>query len=254
MSSVLAGRRVVLTRAAEQADELAELLRQHGAIPVVIPLIEIVTEVAGAEQLASIVATHLNGFDWLIVTSPNGAAHVVAALGQGQRVPSRISACSVAAVGTTTAEVLRASGVEVALVPAVQSAAGLLAELSGLLTEACSILLVQAANAEATLAAGLRVLGSAVTVVAPYRSVPARVDAGQQLAALSADAVLFASGSAARAWVDVFGDSTPPLVVAIGPQTAAAATDAGLKVGVVAADHSLSGMVLALERQLLSQR
>ena len=70
------------------------------------------------------------------------------------------------------------------------------------------------------------------------------------MAALSADAVLFASGSAARAWVDVFGDTTPPIVVAMGPRTAAAVTDAGLKVSLVAADHSLPGMVASLEQHL----
>lgn len=245
MSSVLAGRRVVVTRALEQADELATVLQQFGAVPVVIPLIEIVTEPAGAAELARLAVRgfDLAGFDWLIVTSPNGAAHVVdAQVGSG-------SAVRVAAIGTSTADVLVAGGVEVAFVPAVQSAAGLLAEFS----EVAQILVVQAANADDSLADGLRARGSTVTVVAPYRTVPARVTAGQQLAALSADAVLFASGSAARAWADVFGDSAPPVVVVIGPRTAAAATDAGLKVSVVAADHSLSGMVLALESHLLSQ-
>ncbi|MEQ1873590.1 MAG: uroporphyrinogen-III synthase [Ilumatobacteraceae bacterium] len=241
MSSVLNGRRVVVTRALEQADELATLLQQFGAVPVVIPLIEIATEPAGAANLASV---NMADFDWLIITSPNGAAHVVDAHA------GRAGATQVAAVGKSTADVLRAGGIKVALVPAVQSAAGLLAEFS----EVGRILVVQAANADDSLADGLRAHGSVVTVVAPYRTVPARVTAGQQLAALSADAVLFASGSAARAWADVFGDSAPPLVVAIGPKTAAAVTDAGLKVSVVAADHSLSGMVLALESHLSSQR
>ena len=236
MSSVLAGRKIVVTRAAEQADDLATLLQQSGAVPVVIPLIEIVTDDAGVAQLA---ALDLATFDWLIVTSPNGAAHLVE-----RSVPTRV-----AAIGAATAEVLRAGGIDVGLVPAVQSATGLLEEFPA----AGSVLLIQAANAEPTLAEGLRSKGTVVIVVAPYRTVAARVSAGQQLAALSADAVLFASGSAARAWADVFGDSTPPVVVAIGPQTAAAVTEAGLKVNVVATDHSLSGMVLALERHLLSQ-
>lgn len=91
--------------------------------------------------------------------------------------------------------------------------------------------------------------GWQVTTISPYRSVPARVTAGQQLAALAADAVLFASGSAARAWVAVFGHTTPPVVVAIGPQTAAIER-AGLKVAIVAADHSLPGLVAALQRHL----
>ena len=248
MTSVIAGRRVVVTRAAEQADELAALLQAVGAIPVVIPLIEIVTDEAEAGRLSGIANDHLSGFDWLIATSPNGAEHVVEAFVGGPPTSTRV-----AAIGGATAEVLRAGGIEVAFVPTVQSAAGLLAELPDV-GSASRILLIQAANAEPALAAGLRDRGAALSVVAPYRTVPARVTAGQQLAALSADAVLFASGSAARAWADVFGDGAPPVVVAIGPQTAAAAREAGLKVAVVAADHSLSGLIVALERHLSSQR
>lgn len=261
VTSVLAGRRVVVTRAAEQADELAELLRQVGAVPVVIPLIEIVTDVHGASQLAEHAATDFDNFDWLIVTSPNGADHVVDVCAVRAVGPVRPKP-RVAAIGTATASTLRAGGIEVAFVPTVQSAAGLLAEFAEAGSDASRItnriLLVQAANAEPTLAEGLRERfkspGSAVTVVAPYRTIAARVNAGQQLAALSADAVLFASGSAALAWAAVFGEAAPPVVVAIGPQTAAIVTQAGLKVSVIAADHSLSGMVMALERHLSSQR
>ena len=132
MTSVLAGRRVVVTRAAEQADELAELLREAGAVAVVIPLIEIVTEANGAAQLAELAAAGFDNFDWLIVTSPNGAEHVVSCFkGHAQ--------LRVAAIGTATASTLRAGGIEVALVPAVQSAAGLLAEFAGDLAPADAI-------------------------------------------------------------------------------------------------------------------
>ena len=65
---------------------------------------------------------------------------------------------------------------------------------------------------------------------APYRSAARHPTAREQLAALSADAVLFASGSAARAWVEVFGTTTPPVVVAMGRRPPAAAVAAGLTV------------------------
>lgn len=233
---VLAGRKVVVTRAAEQADDLAELLRAAGAVPVVVPLIEIAAEPAGAAALA---AERPDRFEWLVVTSPNGAQAYTAA--------HAIAPAAVAAVGTTTAAALAAAGVHASLVPMVQRAAGLLEEFPA---GDGRVLLVQAVDAEPTLADGLAAKGWQVTVITPYRSRPAHPTAGQQLAALAADAVLFASGSAARAWVAVFGDSTPPIVVAMGPRTAAAVTDAGLKVSVVAADHSLPGMVASLERHL----
>jgi uroporphyrinogen-III synthase len=54
---------------------------------------------------------------------------------------------------------------------------------------------------------------------------------------------LFASGSAVRGWVDVLGTQAPAVTVAIGPSTAQVAANLGLKIDVVAADHSLDGLV-----------
>lgn len=241
MTGSLKGRKVVVTRTAEQAEDLVELLEAAGAVPVVVPLISIVA--------LEVDMPDLSDFDWVVVTSTNAAEHAAKYLSA--------SRASVAAVGETTAAALQEHGVQVSLVPAVQSAAGLLAELADRSTIGSGgrVLVVQAAGAEPTLADGLRAFpGVTVEVIAPYRTVPAPVSAGQQLSALAADAVLFASGSAARAWVNVFGETTPPIVIAIGPQTAVAATAAGLKVTAIAADHSLSGMVSALERELSSNR
>lgn len=236
MAGALAGRRVVVTRALEQADTLADLLRQHGAEPVVVPLIEIVPDPDGVASLARLQPLE---FDWLVVTSPNGA--------QAFAQAHTTAPAQVAAVGATTAAALTEAGVEVTVVPTTQRAAGLLAELPA---GPGRVLVVQAVDADPALTAGLTERGWTVTIVAPYRSAPARPAAGVQLAAMAADAVLFASGSAARAWVAVFGTASPPIVVAIGPQTSAVAERAGLKVTAVAADHSLAGMVSALERSI----
>lgn len=239
MAGALAGRTVVVTRAAEQADDLVRLLEAEGAVPVVVPLIEIVPEPAGVAALAALDPTT---FDWLVVTSPNGARAV---LDTHRAVPPRI-----AAVGTTTAGVLSDAGRVVDLVPSVQSADGLadafqqlIDPVTGRTITAQRILVVQAVDAEPVLVDRLRAHGHAVTAVAPYRSVPAHPSASVQLRALAADVVLFASGSAARAWVDVFGTTTPPVTVAIGPRCETAATRAGLKISLVAADHSLVGML-----------
>lgn len=234
--SALAGRRVVVTRAADQAAELVALLEAVGATAVVVPLIDIVSLPAAAAALA--IEDPLQ-FDWLVVTSPNGARSYLAAQASAP--------AHVAAIGSTSAAVLAVGGVLVTLVPADQSAAGLLAVFPA---GTGRVLLVQALDADPALAVGLTQRGWQVTAISPYRSVPAHPSGGQQLSALAADAVLFASGSAVRAWVAVFGLTTPPIVVAIGPQTAAAVEQAGLKVALTAADHSLPGLVAALERHL----
>ncbi len=237
----LANRRVVVTRASDQADGLAALLELRGARPVLMPLVEIVDE-PGAHEL--LVAASSAWFDWIVFTSPNGARRGVRAgvtRPRGHRVPR------IAAVGASTAHELGHAD----LVASRQSAAGLLAEFASVTGDnGATVLVVQAVDAQPTLVTGLVAKGYTVVAVPAYRSVTVVPSAAQQLAALAADAVLFASGSAARGWVQVFGDSSPPVVVAIGPETAAAATRAGLKVTVVAADHSLDGMVAALETWL----
>lgn len=237
MVGSLDGRRVVVTRAAEQADELAELVRATGAVPVVMPLVTI-------EPVAD-EADRLDGedpalFDWLVVTSPNGARSYTS--------HHRTAPVNVAAVGTATAAALEADGIAVTFVPSRQNAEGLLAELPS--TMAGRVLLVQAEAAESTVADGLRARHLEVTTIRPYRTVPVRPSAADQLAALSADAVLFASGSAARAWHAVFGTTTPALVVSIGPRTTALADGLGLKVNLEATDHSLSGLVDVLVAHL----
>jgi uroporphyrinogen-III synthase len=206
---------------------------------VVVPLTEIVDEPDG---MAALGAVDLGVFEWVVVTSANAARRLVdvhgAAPADGRP--------RLAAVGTQTAAVL--AGCD--LVPTEQHAEGLLADLPAPATADAALLVVQAVEAAPTLVAGLVERGWRVTAITPYRSVPSRPRPGDQLAALAADVVLFASGSAARAWVAVFGTSTPPVVVAIGPQTAAAATAAGLTVTVVATEHSVPGLVAAAERAL----
>lgn len=198
----------------------------------VAPLVEVVDD---PDEVARLAAMDPSAFDWLVVTSPNGARAVVESL--------RGSASHVAAVGASTAEALRRGGTTVDLVPVEQRAEVLLAELPGLMGR---VLVVQAATAEPDLVVGLRARGAEVTVVMPYRTVSRPVPTEVRAGVVDADAVLFASGSAATAWVEAFGTATPPVVVAIGPQTAAAARRAGLVVTVTADRHSLEGLVDAL--------
>ena len=234
--NALQGRRVVVTRAAAQAAPLVALLEAAGAVPVVVALIEVVDEPAEMQRLARVSP---GDFDWVVATSPNGAERLRDRLvGTTSPHPRR------AAVGAATAAVLG----DCDLVASQQSAQGLLDRFP---PNPGRVLVVQAVSAAPTLVTGLLAAGADVHVITPYRSVGIRPDARAQLHALSADAVLFASGSAAQAWVDAFGLSTPPVTVAIGPQTAADATRIGLKVDLIAADHSLAGMVDVLNQHLV---
>ena len=230
----LAGRRLVVTRAADQTDSSAELITSVGAIAVVVPLIEIVDE---ADEVARLTALDLDAFQWLVVTSPNGARRVAPLVAPGSSRPL------LAAVGAATAEVLPRCD----LVAETQSAAGLLEAFP---QGAGRVVVVQAVDAEPTLVDGLAERGWDVEVIKPFRAVTANPSVEQQRTAMDADAVLFASGSAARGWADVFGSRTPAISVAIGARTAAAAEQVGLKITIVSADHSMYGMLVALDRYL----
>lgn len=230
----LAGRTVVITRAADQSAATTELVTSFEAIPLVIPMIEIVDDPRGMAELC---ALDLAGIDWVVVTSPNGAQRVARLLGAAAPDPK------LAAVGAATAEALPRCD----LVADTQSAGGLVEVFPN---GPGRVAVVQAVDAASTLVDGLVERHWEVIAVRPYRAVPTTPSTQDQLAALAADAVLFASGSAARAWVHVFGKRTPPVTIAIGKQTAAAAERAGLKISAIAADHSIYGMLVVLSRYL----
>ena len=127
------------------------------------------------------------------------------------------------------------------------SAQTLLDELCAVAEPGQRFLVAQGDRADDTLVAGLRRAGHPVTAVVAYRTVLRVPD---RRAIDGADAVLFASGSAAAAWFDAFGTVVPPVVVSIGPTTTGMAQRLGLKVTSTAADHSLDGLVTELVRIL----
>lgn len=242
----LAGRRVVVTRAADQADGLVADLEALGAEVVRLPLIETVDAEDGA--LAGALA-RLDTFDWLVVTSPNGARRVADALVGREPLRPRV-----AAVGRATEDAL---GRPADLVPHDQIAEGLLAEFPD---GDGRVLLVQADGARPVLAEGLAGRGWRVVPVVGYRTVVAppssTADPAWRAAlteARAADAVVFTSGSTVRGWVQAVGHETPPVVVVIGPATAAVASDLGIRVSAVAEDHSTGGLLVALRDAIVDR-
>jgi uroporphyrinogen-III synthase len=154
-------------------------------------------------------------FDWLVVTSRNGAHEL------GRR---GVTANRIAAIGPATAEALRSHGLNVDLVAATHTQEGLRDELPE------GTLLLAAAEG-----ARRDVLDSDFLPL--YRTIELRPDVPD------VEVALVMSGSAARA-LAASGSHVP--VVAIGPQTAAEARAAGLDIVAVAATHDLDGLVEAL--------
>lgn len=227
----LSGRRIVTTR--DRPGRLDSSLAGLGADVIHVPLIRIEDPPAGGTSLARALA-RIHEFDWVVVTSRHGATRIAASV-------AGHPAIRLAAVGSRTASALAsATGREVDVVPERQTAADLVGSMSG---GSGRVLVAQADRADATLAAGLTAAGFEVEVVTAYRTVLRAPSEPERAAAIDADALILASGSAAEAWADAFGTVAPPVVAAIGPQTAAAAERRGLKVSHVAADHHVEGLV-----------
>jgi uroporphyrinogen-III synthase len=154
-------------------------------------------------------------YDWLVVTSRNGAHEL------GRR---GVAANRIAAIGPATAEALESHGLHVDLVAGTHTQEGLRDELPE------GTLLLAAAE-------GARRDVLEADFLPLYRTIELRPEIP------SADVALLMSGSAARALA--VADARVP-VVAIGPQTAAEAAAAGLEVVGTAATHDLDGLIEAL--------
>ena len=207
--------KVVVTRPRAQAGPLVSRLEELGHEVVECPLIEI-------EPLPGKV--DVEGYDWVIVTSPNGARELV----------SRASGAlpKVAAVGPGTAEALHELGVEPAFVPRVSSQDGLLAEFP---RPAGRVLFAAAQGARR---GPVEELGADFIALYTTRLVrPATPPEG--------DVVVLASGSAARSFA-ALGVELP--AVTIGPQTTEAAQKAGVRVVAEAETHDLEGLIGAVDR------
>ena len=247
-SGPLAGRTVVVTRATDQAGSLACALRDRGATVVELPVIALVDSAdEGAALIAAADRAVDGGYDWIVVTSPNGAYRVVDAL-RGRPFPGRI-----AVVGAKTAEPFLNIGYAVDLVPAKALAEQLLAEFPAPTNGVAGsrVLLARAEMARDVLPDGLRAAGWAVDVVVAYRNVAPDVDPEVLVAASMADLVTFTSESTVHRYHGLFagpaGSSVAPVDAAcIGPITAAAARSAGHRV-VEADAHSVAGLVDAIE-------
>ncbi|HEV8461135.1 MAG TPA: uroporphyrinogen-III synthase [Gaiellaceae bacterium] len=201
-----------MTRPRAQARPLVDALEAIGAEVVECPLIEI--ERTSDEPIDAA------GYDWLIVTSPNGADEIAL---RGRNLPQ------VAAVGPGTAEALREHGIEPAFVPRESSQNGLLREFP---LPAGRVLF---AAAEGARRGPIDALGADFVPLYRTRLLTPEPPAG--------DVVVLASGSAARAYAAV-GGALP--AVTIGPETSRVTRSLGLAVSAEARTHDLDGLVAAV--------
>ena len=246
-SGPLAGRTVVVTRSGPRARGLLDALARAGARAIEVPLTRQVDPSDGGAALRA-AAAGVQEHRWVVLTSVNAVQRLMAAL----RDARALGPVLVAAVGPTTADALRAAGVEPDLVPAEHSARGLVDVFPAPEGPGERVLFPCADLAADTIEEGLGAKGWDVQRVEAYRTVPGTPAEPELVArAAAADAIAFSAASAVRAFLalrtpDGAPVPPPPHVVCIGPSTAEAARSAGLAGVHEARGASADGIVAEL--------
>jgi len=251
--------RVLVTRAAEQAEELASALRREGLDPVLVPTIAIESDPPGRELDAA--ARHLDTYAWVVLTSANGARAILnAAKGKAApRLPAPPKAPRWAAIGPATLDVLERGGIHVDLQPSRAHGRAIAHELPVVPGE--RVLVVRGDLADGGLAIALRARGAEVDDIVAYqtREAPASSRSLLRGALMDGpiDAVVFTSGSTVRGLVAlaraVSVDVSSIPSVCIGPQTAADARSAGFSVLAVSASPGAATLAGTAASALASQ-
>lgn len=247
----LAGRSVLVTRAASQSDALAGPLRELGATVISFPVIETVDPEDWAPVDSAIGA--LDSYDWVVLTSTNAVERFLGRLAFLGRKTSDLSACKVAVVGVATARALDAAGVRVDLIPAEYRAEGLVEAFARMGVSGLRVLVPRALKGRDILPDALRSAGCVVDVVPVYRTVRAKVvpEVLARLHACDIDVVTFTSPSTFTNFLGIVkdcgldADSVMSCLMAasIGPVTTAVIRRAGYDVPIEAEVSTVAGLV-----------
>lgn len=268
-SRPLFGRRVVITRAAEQAGTLVRTLSEQGADVAVIPCLAVAPpeDPAALRRAVAEVAAH----DGVILSSTSGVTAFFDALDEVGLDARALAGKPVAAVGASTAAACRRRGIVPDLVPDEARAEGLVERIgaAGLLGKRW--LYVRADEGRDVLRPAIEAAGGHLTLAVAYRTV--RPAVSPHLLASLRDpsdggegfhAVAFASGKTARHFLQTLGeelgdDETRRLlaaakVVCLGPVTAAAVEALGVRVDAIASATSDAAVAEALVHVLADDR
>ncbi|HUB08055.1 MAG TPA: uroporphyrinogen-III synthase [Myxococcales bacterium] len=258
MALPLAGRRVLVTRAAGQATALAARLQSLGAEVFSLPGILLLSPESWEPLDAAV--RDIARFDWMAFTSQNAANQFFARLSALGVAVDALQRLKVAAVGEKTAALLERYGLRVAAV-APRASAESLAELIGPEVRGRRVLWPRGEHAREVLGERLRAAG-ATEVCAPVCYGSGAPEAGPEATAAIAalergqiDAVTFASPRSLGGVMEQLGPNAVERlsrcrVVCIGPTTASACRLAGIADPLVAEPHTIEGLTETVRRAL----
>jgi uroporphyrinogen III methyltransferase/synthase len=247
----LFGQRIVVTRARDQAGQLASRLAEYGAEILEIPTIKIAPPDNKQDIVDALLG--LNSYDWLVFTSPNGVTAFFDLFFKRFQDLRDIGGVRIAAIGPATAARLKELHLQVDLMPDEALASKIADAFDKYETiENLKICLLRAEVATPELPQALEELGAIVDDVACYKTVPETEDptgAGAKFAADGADWITFTSGSTVEHFHARFNLSAllkkfpQTKLASIGPETSKAIQGLGLKADVEAKEHTIDGLV-----------
>ena len=262
----LKGKTVAITRPAGQAEEAGKLIEEKGGVPYFIPAIEI-KGLTNFSPVKKFVSELLKGqVDYVIFMSTNGVKHLFSAaeaLNQISQLKEGLAKTFVIAVGPRTAQALEEEyHVHVSLMPTKYSSEGIIECLQGKEIAGKIIRIPRTGNATPTLTDQLKRMGADVEEIYVYESclpVDGKLKEKffQDLTSGKIDAIVFGSGLSAKnifkmlsekASMETLRDlfSGKVTTVAIGPTTAEALMELGVKVNVMPEDYLFEKALAAL--------
>lgn len=254
----LFGRRVAVTRARDQASELAGLLTARGAEVIELPLIRVSKEISKNDLADAML--ELGGYDWIVFTSPNGVRYFFEEFFRLFDDIRSLGLLRMACVGEGTAKLVKELHLKVECQPEVATADALADALiaTGSLDSAKVLVITGNLNRD-TLVTKLEAAQAIVDRLQVYKTEQTDLSgdpAAADFRARGADAILFASSSAVQSFaaqaaaLQLAKDARRPLSGSIGPQTSETMKQAGIPVDFTAKTPSLEALVEALVKRL----
>ncbi len=260
----LAGKRVLITRAREQASSFAQLLEAAGAEVVEFPTITFAPPESWAPLDAAI--GRLREYQWVIFTSANGVRFFWERLQRAGRDVRDLFGITVCAIGPATAASLQTLGVRADIVPTEFRAEALVEAVASAVgaegLQGSRVLLTRAAEAREVIPEELTRRGAQVDVVPAYRTVKCAQDP-EELRAMLRDgkihAVTFTSSSTVRHFLDLVGEEMGELlkgvaVASIGPITAETAARHGIASHIMPENYTIPALADALVKHFQNHR
>ena len=253
----LAGVRVLVTRAPQQASEFSAQLAGLGAVAIEIPTIEIRPVVDSAQVKAAI--ERLPETRLVVFTSANAVKIFCDFLTAAGHETSRLGAAKLCAIGAETARALERRGLEPDLVAGEYTAEGLVDALAGWDLEGARVLVPRAAVGRDVLPELLAQRGAQVEMLPVYETVMpgATPEALRKLFdGDGVDVITFTSSSTVENFAAAFPGRNLREVVrgarvaCIGPVTAQTADELGLPADIVARDYTTRGLAAAVAAAL----